>query len=80
VFKLLAHPRFRAAFDFLELRAFGAPELAEELDFWRQAQALSPDKLAEIIPQHSKNASGDGAYQPVKRKRRRSNPKPTLAE
>ncbi len=80
VFKLLAHPRFRAAFDFLELRAFGAPELLEELDFWRQAQMLSPEKLAEIIPQHSKNSEGESAHQPVKRKRRRSNPKPLLAE
>ena len=25
--RMLAHPRFRAAYDFLELRAFGAPEL-----------------------------------------------------
>jgi len=80
VFKLLAHPRFRAAFDFLELRAFGAPELTEELEFWRQAQVLSPEKLAEIIPQHSKNTDGESAHQPVKRKRRRSNPKPAQAE
>ncbi len=80
VFKLLAHPRFRAAFDFLELRAFGAPELVEELEFWRQAQVLSPEKLAEIIPQHSKNTDGESAHQPLKRKRRRSNPKPAQAE
>lgn len=81
VFKLLAHPRFRAAYDFLELRAFGAPELAEELEFWKQAQALSPEKLAEIIPQHGKkNADSENAHQPVKRKRRRSNPKPTPSE
>ncbi|MBS3896274.1 MAG: polynucleotide adenylyltransferase PcnB [Xanthomonadaceae bacterium] len=39
VHRLLAHPRFRAAYDFLELRAGVAPELATDLQFWREAQA-----------------------------------------
>ncbi|MFN8902062.1 MAG: polynucleotide adenylyltransferase PcnB, partial [Lysobacteraceae bacterium] len=34
VFRLLAHPRFRAAFDFLELRARVAPELGADQMFW----------------------------------------------
>ena len=38
VFRMLSHPRFRAAFDFLELRAKVAPELAADLLFWREAQ------------------------------------------
>ncbi|HAI59471.1 MAG TPA: polynucleotide adenylyltransferase PcnB, partial [Xanthomonadaceae bacterium] len=42
VHRLLAHPRFRAAFDFLELRAKVAPELAGDLVFWRDAQAQVP--------------------------------------
>lgn len=39
VHRLLAHPRFRAAYDFLELRVGVAPELATDLQFWREAQA-----------------------------------------
>ena len=75
VFKMLSHPRFRAAFDFLALRAQGVPELAEELQFWQQAQTMAPEQLAEIIPAHAKGSSGEGVYQPPKRRRRRSKPK-----
>ena len=39
--RMLAHPRFRAAYDFLELRAGMAPELAAELRFWREAQSTA---------------------------------------
>ena len=42
VFRTLAHPRFRAAFDFLELRARVAPELGADLQFWREAQLQGP--------------------------------------
>ncbi len=42
VARLVAHPRFRAAFDFLELRQVAAPELAAEVAFWREAQGLHP--------------------------------------
>ena len=78
VFRLLAHPRFRAAFDFLALRATGIPELAEEVQFWEQAQTLAPEQLAQIIPGQSKPAvSGESAHVPPKRRRRRSKPKTT---
>lgn len=76
VFRLLSHPRFRAAFDFLALRAQGVPELADELQFWQQAQHMAPEQLADIIPAHGKNTAGEGVYQPPKRRRRRSKPKP----
>jgi poly(A) polymerase len=76
VFKLLSHPRFRAAFDFLCLRAQGVPELADDLRFWQQAQDLAPEQLAEIIPGHAKNTAVEGAYQAPKRRRRRSKPRP----
>jgi poly(A) polymerase len=36
--RLLAHPRFRAAYDFLVLRQAASPEHAEEARFWREAQ------------------------------------------
>ena len=77
VFRLLAHPRFRAAFDFLSLRATGIPELAEELQFWEQAQTMAPEQLAQIIPGQSKPGNGESAHVPPKRRRRRSKPKPS---
>jgi poly(A) polymerase len=70
VMRLLAHPRFRAAFDFLELRAGVVPELAEEFAWWREAQGLAPDELAGRIassPPGPLDKSG-----PRKRRRRRS--------
>jgi poly(A) polymerase len=78
VFRMLAHPRFRAAFDFLELRAFGAPELEEELAFWREAQIASPEQLATMIPAKNKNEKVEGSSDstPSKSKRRRNKPKP----
>jgi poly(A) polymerase len=77
VFRLLAHPRFRAAFDFLALRATGIPELAEELQFWEQAQNMAPEQLAQSIPGQSKPSNGESAHVPPKRRRRRSKPKST---
>ena len=49
VFRLLSHPRFRAAFDFLELRLSGTPEVAEDVAFWREAQIQSPEALASRL-------------------------------
>lgn len=76
VFRLLAHPRFRMAYDFLALRAQGIPELAEELDFWTEAQTLAPEQLATRVPAHAASGEGDSAAKPPKRRRRRSKPKP----
>lgn len=50
VFRLLAHPRFRAAFDFLELRAAVVPELREEAGWWAKAQAMPSDTLSAQLP------------------------------
>ena len=74
VFRMLSHPRFRAAFDFLELRAFGVPELLEELTFWREAQTVSPEALATMVPAHSAGGGSPGSAAAPKRKRRRAKP------
>ncbi|HEX4854193.1 polynucleotide adenylyltransferase PcnB [Arenimonas sp.] len=84
VFRLLSHPRFRAAFDFLELRAGAAPELAADVAFWREAQAQAPEQLAERLDPKSprrerdpEDASPEGegaAPGPKKRRRRRRKP------
>ena len=73
VFRLLSHPRFRAAYDFLELRLEAEPELAEEFAFWRDAQALSGEQLsARLGPPRS----GGGDPQPSRKRRRRRRRKP----
>jgi poly(A) polymerase len=74
VFRLLAHPRFRAAYDFLELRASTSPDLADDLAFWKDAQASSPEQLAGSLESH-RGASGgepaEDAERPARRRRRR---------
>ena len=79
VFRLLSHPRFRAAYDFLELRLEAEPALAEEVAFWREAQELSGDELsAHLGPPRSgggvKPVVGDGATSRKRRRRRRRKP------
>lgn len=76
VFRLLAHPRFRAAFDFLVLRMAASPEHAEDVEFWREAQTESGDALsARLAGEHAETdagsevASEEGA--PRRRRRRR---------
>ena len=79
VFRLLAHPRFRAAFDFLELRLTGAPEVAEDVAFWREAQAQTPEQLAEHLPtgpdgRSTTTAATEESGEPPRRRRRRRRP------
>jgi poly(A) polymerase len=86
VFRLLSHPRFRAAFDFLELRATAAPEVVEDVAFWREAQAQAPGELAErLVPKAPRrdgdsdagdDAADDDAGAAPKRRRRRRRPRP----
>src|SRR5688500_16656067 len=76
VFRLLAHPRFRAAFDFLELRLAATPEVADDVAFWREAQLESPELLAEKLEAKttrsgSHPAAGEGDDAPARKRRRR---------
>jgi poly(A) polymerase len=50
VFRLMAHPRFRAAFDFLLLRADESPAMRELGQWWAHAQRLPQDVLAAALP------------------------------
>ncbi|KAA2285567.1 polynucleotide adenylyltransferase PcnB [Arenimonas fontis] len=72
VFRLLAHPRFRAAFDFLELRASAAPELAEDLAFWRDAQSQAPEQLAERLAPAAGGGEGSGRRRRGRRRKPRA--------
>ncbi len=73
VFRLLAHPRFRAAFDFLELRMGGSPEIADDVAFWREAQLQTPEHLAQTLESSRGHPMEPGDIDPehVPRKRRR---------
>jgi poly(A) polymerase len=71
---LLQHPRFRAAYDFLMLRAQGgaaAPELAQ---WWTDIQLLSQEdrvKLVQARPADASAGSADSAAPGAPRRRRR---------
>ena len=58
VLRLLAHPRFRAAFDFLELRLSASSAHAEDVAFWREAQ-LHPE--AALAASEHDDQDGDAA-------------------
>ncbi|MDR2013573.1 MAG: polynucleotide adenylyltransferase PcnB [Rhodanobacter sp.] len=49
VFRLLEHPHFRAAYDFLMLRVAESPGLAELAAWWTQAQQLDRVMLTESL-------------------------------
>lgn len=72
VFRLLAHPRFRAAFDFLELRLVGSGSHADDVAFWREVQQHPADAVAQQESLDGTDAGEDGA--PRKRRRRRRKP------
>lgn len=79
VVRLLAHPRFRAAYDFLVLRQFASNEHAEEVAFWQEAQTLPIDELdsqleAQVATDVTDEVVGDAADAPRKRRRRRRRP------
>lgn len=69
--RLLEHPRFRAAYDFLVLRAGESPELAELGRWWTEAQQVDHAELAERLATVAAPAAEEGAAGKPKRKRRR---------
>jgi len=70
-FRLLEHPRFRAAYDFLVLRADESPELSELARWWTEAQQLDHNQLAERLAAAPPPASSSEAPAATKRKRPR---------
>ncbi len=72
VTRLLAHPRFRAAFDFLVLRQSASPDHAADVEFWTQAQAQTQEELAATLGVEVPGDSyTDEDAVPSKRRRRR---------
>ena len=81
VFRTMAHPRFRAAYDFLLLRAVEGPETAELAQWWTHALSMPHEALSAELsgaappPQKQPTVSGEGeAAPPRKRRRRRRKP------
>ena len=76
VLRLLEHPRFRAAYDFLLLRAAESAEVAELGRWWTRAQEIPRDQLVQELEQELGQApapapSASERAAPRKRKRRR---------
>jgi poly(A) polymerase len=78
VFRLLAQPRFRAAFDFLLLRADESPAIRELGQWWAHAQQLPQDVLAAALPASGGTQGYDGPVaapaRPPRKRRRRTKP------
>ena len=71
--RLLEHPRFRAAYDFLLLRAAAGeiePELAE---WWTNMQAATAEERVVLVEQQER-AAPDTEQAPRRRRRRRRRP------
>lgn len=82
VFRLMRHPRFRAAYDLLVLRGDESAQLAELGEWWTRAQELSQDELTEELDHLSSSGAAmddpgdvldasDGPAKPSGRRRRR---------
>ena len=70
--RLLAHPRFRAAYDFLLLRLTASDEHAEDVTYWREAQTLPRDEFEAP----GFDAVMDEDAPPKRHRRRRRSPAP----
>ena len=72
VMRLLAHPRFRAAYDFLVLRLAASDSHADDVAFWREAQTQSGEQLAASLgATMPMDSYTDENAPPSKRRRRR---------
>lgn len=65
--RLLGHPRFRAAYDFLLLRAEAGDADQELADWWTQLQAANPEQQSALLSVNRPPSPGNG------RRRRRRN-------
>ncbi|HVF34720.1 MAG TPA: polynucleotide adenylyltransferase PcnB [Candidatus Saccharimonadia bacterium] len=75
--RLMAHPRFRAAYDFFLLRALDEPELAEAAAWWRAQVEHPQDAHGARAPSTRAAAEvADAAEPPARKRRRRRRRKP----
>ena len=72
-YPLLEHPRFRAAYDFLALRALVGDESMALAEWWTTFQEVDATKQAEMIHQLASPL-------PAKKPRKRRKPKPKVSD
>lgn len=77
-FRLVTHPRFRAAYDFLLLRAESGEPVKELAEWWTRFQEVDDDGKRELI--NSLRGSDGGNGRNKKRRRRPRTRKPRSAE
>ena len=69
--RLLEHPRFRAAYDFLVLRRGESAQIDELAAWWTHLQSLGNEALAQEFAATPASAAEPTAAAPAKRKRPR---------
>lgn len=74
VARMVSHPRFRAALDFLDVRLAASNEHAEDVAFWREAWTEHGGALMDV---DGDDAEVDGSEGAPRRRRRRRSPAPT---
>ncbi|TKR33623.1 polynucleotide adenylyltransferase PcnB [Luteimonas gilva] len=72
VARLLGHPQFRAAYDFLVLRLSASEEHADDVAFWRDAQLQSGENESGSSDEHLFEGEGEATPRRRRRRRRRS--------
>lgn len=72
--RLLEHPRFRAAYDFLLLRVAAGDADAELGQWWTEIQTLSPEERLVKIEGGGSNEVRESSPRPRRRRRRRRPP------
>jgi poly(A) polymerase len=68
-YRLLSHPRFRAGYDFLELRARGGDAAQELADWWTRFQDADEDTRATMLLPNQ-----EAAKRPRRKRRRKPGP------
>ena len=68
-FRSLAHPKFRAGYDFLLLRSETGEPLTELADWWTQFQIAAEDEQQNMVK--ALTSTGGGKHKPRRRRRRK---------
>lgn len=69
-FRTLTHPKFRAGYDFLALRAEAGESLTELADWWTRFQEVSSTEQQKMVD----GLNGEGGTRKPRRRRRRRKP------